>query len=82
VRAAIIYELIEAARRGVKVRIIADNLFSEQDPATVAFVSTASPNLEVKLYRPALSRLKPSLVHTILASMQSFHAVNSACTTK
>ena len=72
----IIYELIEAARRGVKVRIIADNLFSEQDPATVAFVSTASPNLEVKLYRPALSRLKPSLMHTMVASMQSFHAVN------
>jgi len=72
----LIYELIEAARRGVKVRIIADNLFSEQDPATVAFVSTASPDLEVKLYRPALSRLKPSVVDTALASIRSFHAVN------
>lgn len=72
----VMYELIEAARRGVKVRIIADNLFSEQDPATVAFVTTASPNLEVKLYRPALSRLKPSTLHTLWAGLRSFHAVN------
>ena len=72
----IMYELIEAARRGVKVRIIADNLFSEQDPATVAFVATVSPNLEVKVYRPALSRLKPSLLHTMLAGVRSFHDVN------
>lgn len=72
----IMYELIEAARRGVKVRIIADNLFSEQDPATVAFVATASPNLEVKLYRPSLSRLKPSLLHTMLAGVRSFRDVN------
>jgi phosphatidylserine/phosphatidylglycerophosphate/cardiolipin synthase-like enzyme len=71
-----IYELIEAARRGVKVRIIADNLFSEQDPATVAFVATASPNLEVKLYRPSLARLKSSMLRTMLASVRSFHGVN------
>ena len=70
------YELIEAARRGVKVRIIADNLFSEQDPATAAFVTTANPNLELKLYRPALSLLKPSMLHTALASVRSFHDVN------
>lgn len=72
----LIYELIEAARRGVKVRIIADNLFSEQDPATVAFVTTASPNLEVKLYRPSLARLKSSTLRTLLASVRSFHGVN------
>lgn len=72
----LIHELIEAARRGVKVRLIADSLFSDQDSAAVAFVSTASPNLAVKLYRPALSLLKPSVVHTGLASVRSFHAVN------
>jgi phosphatidylserine/phosphatidylglycerophosphate/cardiolipin synthase-like enzyme len=72
----IMCELIEAARRGVKVRIIADTLFSDQDRATAAFVATAHPNLEVKHYRPSLSRLKPSPLHTVVASVQSFHDVN------
>lgn len=69
-------ELIEAARRGVKVRIIADHLVSEQNPATAAFLATVHPNLEVRHYRPALSRMKPTFIHTIMASVRSFHGVN------
>ncbi len=72
----LIYELIEAARRGVKVRIIADHLVSEQDPATIAFLATAHANLEVKHYRPPFSRLKPSLWQKLLAGAFSFHDVN------
>ncbi len=72
----LIYELIEAARRGVKVRIIADHFVSEKDPATMAFLATAHPNLEVKHYRPAMSRLKPSLWRTILAGLTSFRSFN------
>lgn len=72
----LIYELIEAARRGVKVRIIADQLVSEQDPATIAWLATAHPNLEVKHYRPAFSRLKPSLWHKVLAGVFTFRDLN------
>ena len=72
----LMYELIEAARRGVKVRIIADSLFSAQDPETAAFVATAHPNLQLKHYRPALARLKPSVFHTVLATSRSFYAIN------
>lgn len=72
----LMYELIEAARRGVKVRIIADHLVSAQDPETAAFLATVHPNLEVKHYRPAMSRMKPSFFHTMLATLQSFHGVN------
>lgn len=72
----LIYELIEAARRGVKVRIIVDHMFSEQNLETVAFLATVHPNLELKHYRPAMARMKPSFVHTILATLHSFHAVN------
>ncbi|HEX2855642.1 MAG TPA: phospholipase D family protein [Opitutaceae bacterium] len=72
----LMFELIEAARRGVKVRIIADHMFSDQDAATVAFLATAHPNLELKHYRPAMSRMKPSFVHTMLATVQSFRKVN------
>ncbi len=70
------YELIEAARRGVKVRIIADHLVSEQDPATIAFLATVHPNLEIRHYRPAASRMKTNLPQKLLAGLRSFHGVN------
>lgn len=72
----VMYELIEAARRGVQVRIIADQMFSDQDPAVVAFLATVHPRLQIKHYRPTLSRIKPSVLHTLAASVRSFHAVN------
>ncbi|MDQ5977962.1 MAG: cardiolipin synthase [Verrucomicrobiota bacterium] len=72
----ITYELIEAAKRGVKVRLIADHLFSDQDLGSVAFLATVHPNFEVRHYRPALSRLKPSRLQLLIAGIKSFHAVN------
>jgi len=72
----LIYELIEAARRGVKVRIIADHMVSDQNPATVAFLATVNPNFEVRHYRPAMARLKPSLMQKAKAALGSFHDLN------
>ncbi|MDI1249953.1 MAG: phospholipase D family protein [Lacunisphaera sp.] len=72
----LICELIEAARRGVRVRIIADHLVSAQDPAMTAFLATVHPNLEVKHYRPAMARMRPTLLHKALAAVRSFHALN------
>jgi len=72
----LMYELIEAAKRGVKVRIIADQMVSNQDPATVAFLATASPNLEIKHYRPPMARLKPSRLQMVFAGLFSFRDVN------
>jgi phosphatidylserine/phosphatidylglycerophosphate/cardiolipin synthase-like enzyme len=45
-------ELIHAARRGVHVRILADQLFSFGDPGLLATLARASDNLEVRLYNP------------------------------
>ena len=45
-------ELIKAARRGVHVRILADQLFSFGDPGLLATLARASDNLEVRLYNP------------------------------
>lgn len=70
------FELLQAARRGVNVRIIADSMFSEQNPEIAAFLATAHPNLQLKHYRPTTTRMKPSLLHTLGASVKSFHAVN------
>ncbi|HEX2100670.1 MAG TPA: phospholipase D family protein [Candidatus Synoicihabitans sp.] len=72
----LMYELIEAARRGVKVRIIADHFASDQDPAIVAFLATAHPNLEIKHHRPARSRLQGSLFRNAFAALQSFRSFN------
>jgi len=72
----VMWELIEAARRGVKVRIIADHLFSDQDPETAAFLATVHPNLEVRHYRPTMRRIKPTLTHTIVAGARSFRGIN------
>jgi len=72
----LIYELIEAAKRGVRVRIIADHMVSDQDPRTVAFLATVHPNFQVRHYRPAMRRIKPSRWQTMLAGLVSFHGVN------
>lgn len=72
----LMYELIEAAKRGVQVRIIADHLFSDQDRDVVAFLATVHPNLEVRHYRPALERLKPSKLQLLLAGLVSFRSLN------
>lgn len=45
-------ELVAAAKRGVQVRILADQLFSFEDPAVLAQLARASPNLQVRLYNP------------------------------
>lgn len=72
----LIYELIEAAKRGVRVRIIADHMVSDQDPRTVAFLATVHPNFQVRHYRPAMRRINPSLWQTMLVGAMSFHGTN------
>ena len=42
----------------------------------MAFVATAHPNLALKLHRPTLGRSRPSLVHTAVAGVLSFRAMN------
>jgi len=45
-------ELVQAARRGVHVRILADQLFSFDDLDLPDRLARVSPNLQVKLYNP------------------------------
>ncbi|MBA2080036.1 phospholipase D family protein [Rhodanobacter sp. PCA2] len=48
----VLNELVQAARRGVQVRILADQLFSFGDVDLLDRLARASPNLQVKLYNP------------------------------
>ncbi len=70
------YELIQAAKRGVKVRMIADHFVSDKDCDLAAFLATVHPNMEFKYYRPAADRLKPSKLHGMLCAAFSFRNTN------
>lgn len=52
----IFIELLEAARRGVKVRMILDQYGCYLRPRVMAAMNTAHENIEIKLYRPTLER--------------------------
>ncbi|OOG57942.1 phospholipase D family protein [Rhodanobacter sp. C03] len=54
-------ELVQAARRGVQVRILADQLFSFNDPDLLDRLARVSPNLQVRLYNPTFhkARIEP-----------------------
>ncbi|SDG32495.1 PLD-like domain-containing protein [Dyella sp. 333MFSha] len=45
-------ELVQAARRGVRVRILADQLFSFRDAGLLAGLARASDHMEIRLYNP------------------------------
>ncbi len=51
-------ELIQAARRGVRVRILADQLFSFQEPGLLDQLSRVSSHLQVRLYNPTLHKAR------------------------
>jgi putative cardiolipin synthase len=72
----LLWELIEAARRGVRVRLLVDQMFSEKSPEVIAFVATAHPNLEVRHYRPAFKRIDPALWRTAVAGLFDFRGTN------
>jgi len=70
------YELIQAAKRGVKVRLLADQFMSSRDRKWVAFLATAHPNLELKYYRPPADHINPPRVVTLLHGVLAFRAAN------
>jgi len=51
-------ELVRAARRGVRVRILADQLFSFNDPGLLDRLARLSPNLQVRLYNPTFHKAR------------------------
>lgn len=77
----VIHELLQAATRGVKVRIICDpvvssnNLFSNQDPTSLA-VLAHTKNLEVKIYNPPANRIKPSTLNLMASGIVRFQKFN------
>ncbi|HXD36864.1 MAG TPA: phospholipase D family protein [Rhodanobacter sp.] len=54
----ILNELVQAARRGVQVRILADQLFSFNDLDVLDRLARASPDLKVRLYNPTFHKAR------------------------
>jgi len=52
----ILDELVKAARRGVAVRVIADQLFSLEDTHLLAALASAHVNFELRVYNPAFHK--------------------------
>ncbi|MHC4186882.1 MAG: phospholipase D family protein [Planctomycetota bacterium] len=58
-------ELLRAARRGVKVRMVLDQFGTYVRPRVMAAMETAHENIEIKLYRPIMRRGGKSMTQDI-----------------
>ncbi|MEE4638404.1 MAG: phospholipase D family protein [Wenzhouxiangella sp.] len=69
-------ELLAAARRGVRVRLLLDSLFSLPNEQLLADLELAHANLEVRLYRPLLGQAVVSDAEFIAAILCCFGGLN------
>ena len=77
----IIYELIQAARRGVQVQLLIDHLASEKNIEIASFLAHVHPNFQVKYFNPVtgfLGQIKaePSSLDKLYAVMFNFNRLN------
>lgn len=75
----LVWELLQAAKRGVKVRVIVDQwvaaLTANVTLELVGFVATAHPNLETKTYNPSLS-FDPDELEVAGQALRDFKGLN------
>ncbi|WHZ20125.1 MAG: Cardiolipin synthase phosphatidylethanolamine-utilizing, bacterial type ClsC [Rhodanobacteraceae bacterium] len=69
-------ELVKAARRGVKVRILADQLGSLNDPQLLSRLARASANLHIKLYNPTFDSARSNFVEYTASVLCCFKKFN------
>ena len=77
-----INELLRAARRGVKVRLLSDQLFSLIDPALLADLSAAHANFQMRMYNPTFGRAYTSSAEYVGAILCCFRSFNQRMHTK
>jgi len=70
------YELIQAARRGVKVRLLADHFMSARDEEWAAYLASVDPNFELRYYRPPVGQINPSKLELLLHGLLFFQQAN------
>lgn len=72
----VLEELIAAARRGVRVRLLMDQLSALRRVETLAALSGIHANLEVRVYNPVLGRARISYPQYVLAGLCCWRALN------
>ncbi len=77
----LMYEMIQAAKRGVKVRLLIDHFVSEKHPEVAAFLASVHPNLKIKLYNPIVGhfsehQINPSIFDRLTKLLSGFNKVN------
>lgn len=69
-------QLLAAARRGVRVRLLLDQLSALEQVTTLAALSGAHRNLEMRIYNPLLNRARINYAQYVLAAACCFRRLN------
>jgi putative cardiolipin synthase len=77
----IMYELIQAAKRGVLVRVIVDHIASEKNLEVSTFLASVHPNLQIKIYNPIgpaifKKKINPTLLEKMFSLVTGFDKLN------
>ncbi len=75
-------ELLVAARRGVRVRLLMDQLAAMQSVETLAALSGVHENFQVRLYNPVLGRARVSYPQYLIAAVCCWRQLNQRMHTK
>ena len=78
----VIDELLAAARRGVRVRVLIDQLAALEKVETLAALAGAHANLEVRVYNPVLGRARITYPQYALAAACCWRRLNQRMHTK
>ena len=69
-------ELLAAARRGVRVRVLIDQLSALEEVETLAALAGAHENFELRIYNPTFGRAQPNYLHYAMSVLCCFRAFN------
>src|SRR5690606_31046436 len=69
-------ELLAAARRGVRVRVLVDQLSALREVETLAALAGAHANFEMRIYNPLLGRARISYPQYVLAAACCWRRLN------
>ena len=69
-------ELLAAAKRGVRVRILIDQLSALEEVETLAALSGVHENLRLRIYNPTFNRAQPNYFHYAMSVLCCFRDFN------
>lgn len=69
-------ELLAAARRGVQVRVLVDQLSALKSVDTLAALTGAHANFQIRIYNPVLNRARISYPQYLIAGLCCFRRLN------